>query len=182
MWLWFSCQGYGYAQLLQVMGNTRDKNRRLGVIRGGAIKRVKVIKQHHVQPWRREVQKISWQENVVLTNAQEIVDPFVLDCETKRVTKVILEMINNTLSSFSSILAKKVVLYRVLFDPIMVDIIPNLNVDLNNTLVEKELIYGLVQSLSEMKRPNNSMKLTTKHVILIVVVSDYSTTLFKHKV
>ncbi len=106
----------------------------------------------------------------------------MLDCETKRVTKVILEMINNTLSSFSSILAKKVVLYRVLFDPIMVDIIPNLNVDLNNTLVEKELIYGLVQSLSEMKRPNNSMKLTTKHVILIVVVSDYSTTLFKHKV
>jgi hypothetical protein len=109
------------------------------------------------------------------------VDPFVLDCEIKRVTKVILEVIKNTLSSFSSILAKKVVLYRVLFDPIMVDIIPNLNAVLNNTLVEKEFIYGLIQLLSEMKRPNNSMKLTTKHVILIVVVSDYSTTSLKHK-
>jgi hypothetical protein len=52
------------------MGNIRDKNKCLGVIRGGAIDRVKAIEQQgHVRPQKKEAQKTYWQENVVLANA-----------------------------------------------------------------------------------------------------------------
>jgi hypothetical protein len=80
-------------------------------------------------------------------------EPYVPNHEIKRATKVILEVIKNILIAFSSIFTKKVVLQKVLFDPIMVDIAPNPNVVLKDTFVEKELMFGLVKSLLEVKRP-----------------------------
>ncbi len=92
------------------MGYTGDKNRRLWVIQGGAIEKVKATKQQrHVQPRRKEAQKASWWKNVLI-NVQKIMDLLVPDCEIKRATKVIFKVIKITLSSFSNILAKKVIL------------------------------------------------------------------------
>jgi hypothetical protein len=71
---------------------------------------VKATKQQrHVQPRRKEAQKASWWKNVLI-NVQKIMDLLVPDCEIKRATKVIFKVIKITLSSFSNILAKKVIL------------------------------------------------------------------------
>lgn len=59
------------------------------------------------------------------------------DHEIKKATQVILQVIKNTLNAFSSIFAKKVVLQRVLSNPIVVDINPNPNATSKDTLVEK---------------------------------------------
>jgi hypothetical protein len=74
-------------------------------------------------------------------------DLLVPDCEIKRATKVIFKVIKITLSSFSNILAKKVILQKVLSNPIMENIDPNLNVVSKDTFVEKEVMFGLVQLL-----------------------------------
>ncbi len=74
--------------------------------------------------------------------------------DIRRATKVIFQVIKNTFSAFSSIFTKKVVLQRVLSDPIVVDINPNPNAVSKDTLVEKELMSKLVQLLSKMKRPS----------------------------
>lgn len=103
------------------------------------------------------------------------------DHEIKRAIKVILEVIKNTLSSFSIILTKKVILQKVLSDPIIINIDPNPNVVSKDTLVEKDLMFGLIQLLSEMKIPSSLMKLVIKHAILTTIVSGHSTTLLRHK-
>ncbi len=72
---------------------------------------MKVAKrQQHVRPQRKNAQKTYWRENAILANVEEIMDLYVPNCDIKRATKVLLEVIKNTLSAFSSILTKKVIL------------------------------------------------------------------------
>jgi hypothetical protein len=51
------------------------------------------------------------------------------------------------------------------------DVIPKLNGTSKDTIVEKEIMFGIVQSLSKVKRVTSSTKLVTKHAILIALVT-----------
>jgi hypothetical protein len=59
---------------------------------------------------------------------------------------------------------------RVMDDPIVKDVIPNLMGLAKDALAKKELLSGVAHSLSEVKRPNTNAKLVTKHAILTTQV------------
>lgn len=65
---------------------------------------------------------------------------------------------------------------KVLFDPIVTNVIPNPNGASKDTIVEKEVVFGIVQPLSKVKRVSSSAKLVTKHAILIALVNGSSIT------
>jgi hypothetical protein len=96
------------------------------------------------------------------------------DCEVKRAAQIIPQTINKTLCAFPIDLTKEVVLQKVLSDPIVTNVIPNPCTVSKETFVEKNLIFGLVQSLLEVKRPSTLAKLVMKHAILTTLISDSS--------
>jgi hypothetical protein len=60
LFFWFHCECCDYGFLIKVMGNNKNKDKHLGVIRGGVVKSAKVAKwQQCSQSWRREIDKIA---------------------------------------------------------------------------------------------------------------------------
>jgi hypothetical protein len=97
-----------------------------------------------------------------------------LHLEVRKATQAIPQTFNKTLRAFPSDLSKEVVLHKVLFNPIVTNVIPNLCIVVKETFVKKDLLYGVMQSLSKVKRPSTSTKLVMKHAILIALISGSS--------
>ncbi len=95
----------------------------------------------------------------------------MLDRKVERVANVILQSIEKTLVAFPSILANRLVLQKVMDEPIVKVVIPNLMGLAKDALIEKELLSGVTHSLLEVKRPNTNAKLVTKHAILTAFMS-----------
>lgn len=83
------------------MGNSQNKERQLGVIRGDLVKRAKVAKrQWHSQIQRKELQKSSLQENRV---EPKIVQEDVPNHEVRKAAKAILLSMKETLMTFPNL-------------------------------------------------------------------------------
>jgi hypothetical protein len=67
--------------------------------------------------------------------------------------------------------ARKVVMQRVLSNPIVVSSVPKHFKFSKQGVAEQRLISDLVQSLTEVKRSNTRAKLAMKHAILMIVVN-----------
>jgi hypothetical protein len=65
---------------------------------------------------------------------------------------------------------------KVLSNPIVMDVIPNPNGASKDTIVEREVVFGILQSLSKVQKTTSSIKLVTKHAILTSLVSGSSLT------
>jgi hypothetical protein len=98
-WFFICFQGgcaFGFR--VEVMGNSRNKEKQLGVIGGNLVKRAKVVEcQWHPQIQRKELQKSSLQENRV---EPKIVQEDVPNHEVRKVAKAILLSMKKTLMTF----------------------------------------------------------------------------------
>jgi hypothetical protein len=149
------------------MGNIRNKNMHLGVIRGGAIERLIVASDNNMYNLEEEKLKKHFDKRMrSLQMRKRLWTPM---CQIM-ILEGPLQVIKNTFNAFSSIFTKKVVLHKVLSDHVVVDINPNPNAISKDTLVEKELISRLMQLLSKVNRSNDSMKLATKHVMILIII------------
>jgi hypothetical protein len=70
---------------------------------------------------------------------------------------------------------------KVLSNPIIINLVPSLNVVLKNTFVDREFMSRLVQLLFEVKRASTLVKLVTKHAIFMALVSDSLITMLRQK-
>jgi hypothetical protein len=70
---------------------------------------------------------------------------------------------------------------KVLSNPIIINLVPSLNVVLKNTFVEREFMSRLVQLLLEVKRASTLVKLVTKHANFMALVSGSLTTMLRKK-
>jgi hypothetical protein len=112
---------------------------------------------------------------------EESDDHVVLDQKVRKATNVILQSIEKTLVAFLSILTNGLVMRKVIDDPIVKDVIPDMMGLAKDALVEKNLLLGVVHSLFDVKRPNTNVKLVTKHAILTTLVNGGSTSSLRQK-
>jgi hypothetical protein len=103
----------------------------------------------------------------------------VADWKVRRPTNDIFRQIEKTLATFPSIFTKVLVMQKVMDDPIVRDVIPNPIRLAKDVVVQRELLSRVAQSLSKVKRPSNITKLATKHVILMALMNNGSTTSLK---
>ncbi len=112
---------------------------------------------------------------------EEIGDVVVVDWKVRRVANVIFRQMEKTLATFSSIFTKVLVMQKVMDDPIVKDVIPNLTGLVKDVIMQRELLSRVAQSLSEVKRLSSIMKLAPKHAILTALMNDGSTTSLRQK-
>jgi len=151
------------------MGNNRDKQRHLGVFRGGPSNRAKAIEHQRVSCVQ---QRIAIELNIVVENVEEC----VLNCDIKRATPVIVRTIVSNLAPYSSVVAIEVVIQGVCVDQIVKYVIPNTTKSSKDVITKGDFLFRFVQSLSEVKLPNTVEKLTTKHAILTTLINSNSNT------
>ncbi len=106
----------------------------------------------------------------------------MLKHEIRRGTKVILQSMKKTLKTFPNIITQEIVMRKVMVDPIVTTLIQNYDTFFKDVIIERELMIGLVQSLSKVKRPYISAQLLTKHAFLITIVNSNSKTSLRQKV
>jgi hypothetical protein len=70
--------------------------------------------------------------------------------------KVIFQSMKKTLKAFPNIVTQEIMLWNIMDDPIVITLVQNHDTFFENAIIKRELVIGLIQSLSKAKRPYTS--------------------------
>jgi hypothetical protein len=125
------------------MGNRRNKEWQLGVIRKGPLQKVKDVKcQQCCWAWWRQAQKTTIEQNKVLQNAQDLIASYY---KVNRASQVIIQIIASTLSCFPIDVGKVLVMLKIWMDPIShVHVLNQDGYFFKDGVTKWKFMYGLV--------------------------------------
>jgi hypothetical protein len=172
-------EGLGFGFL---MGHTRKALRQDGIRRGGLAQRIRTAlemerdrlqKQEYRRQKREELQARQVRDEddsrrrVRCNFVGERVNVRQVRCDAN----AILEVVSSTLGKTVDLQHQAAVLQTVWSDPVMAAYLSESFRLSAQVKAQKEVIAGLVRSLSEVKNARSKAELATKHAILIAAVS-----------
>jgi hypothetical protein len=80
----------------------------------------------------------------------------VLEHDIRKGAQVILKNMKKPLKTFPNIVTQKIVLQKVMVNPIVTTLVQNHDTFSKDANIEREFMTKLIQSLSEVKRPYTS--------------------------